>query len=91
MRTNFAVFQDSPDENYEAAPVKSFEKRQEKKSIFNAAKSSKKICKVQDVNALNVYDFDTEVFKTSILILSQVYIFSVSITTERWTSRKNGK
>ena len=62
MRTNFAVFQDSPDETYEAAPVKSFEQRQEKKTIIKAAKSTKKIAKIQDTNALNVYDFDVEVF-----------------------------
>lgn len=60
MRTNFALFQDSPDDNYEAAPVKSFEQRQEKKSIINAAKSTKKISKIQDTSALNIYDFDAE-------------------------------
>ena len=61
MRTNFAVFQDSPDDTYQAAPVKSFEQRQEKKTIIKAAKSTKKIGKVQDATALNVYDFDAEV------------------------------
>lgn len=71
MRTNFAVFQDSPDDTYQAAPVKSFEQRQEKKTIIKAAKSTKKIGKVQDATALNVYDFDAEV--VYLLILFKKY------------------
>uniref|UniRef100_A0A7M5UJ09 Synaptonemal complex protein 2 Spt16M-like domain-containing protein n=3 Tax=Clytia hemisphaerica TaxID=252671 RepID=A0A7M5UJ09_9CNID len=59
MKTNnYVMFQDSPDENYEAAPVKTFEEQQKKKEKLQAAKTKKTIGKVKDVQSLAIYDFD---------------------------------